>query len=474
MVLYDHSGHTINTMVHCGDSDCSHGAHCCTRSCNYNWCPLWWHVMNCPNFTRHSVTRSLQSQPWPPSTSSTTAWPSPPGRRPASARRWTRARWPLADQSQAAVWSRDTLLTSDWLSQAEVFVDSVRNSATGGGSELRGALKQLRRVNRSNHHHHQQHHHHHHHAWWPGQVGRRRWRTPAPRSWPARRGSTPAGGRPARPGTRWSRVSRLSVYLHYWPLAPCSPGPGPHQPGGGGPVGQQPLGVRTPWRGQDSRRGRPGEGRSWHLISMWLSSSSQDPRCLKVLLVKAEALFDSRSFEHSLLYFYQAAKLSPNNKTAHEGISKCCRTIQHKLRKNAFTSVKCLLTYLADADGEKSIDSFLDSFYLENRRFGKISRGDHFMKLIHGDKHFLMHLKLQLQREKVSPDNILSVLTESEKYLGKREVFWSALWRGGLHIQTIGFFNFVIDIVWRRFLKTFTGRQFGSKICLNDWYSCVK
>ena len=239
----------------------------------------------------------------------------------------------------------------------------------------------------------------------------------------------------------------VHVYLHYWPLAPRSPGPGPHQPGGGGPVGQQPPGVRTPGRGQGSRRGRPGEGRSWHLISMWLSSSSQDPRCLKVLLVKAEALFDSRSFEHSLLYFYQAAKLSPNNKTAHEGISKCCRTIQHKLRKNAFTSVKCLLTYLADADGEKSIDSFLDSFYLENRRFGKISRGDHFMKLIHGDKHFLMHLKLQLQREKVSPDNILSVLTESEKYLGKREVFWSALWRGGLHIQTVGFFNFVIDIV---------------------------
>ena len=38
-----------------------------------------------------------------------------------------------------------------------MFVDSVRNSATGGGSELRGALKQLRRVNRS-------HHHHHHHV----------------------------------------------------------------------------------------------------------------------------------------------------------------------------------------------------------------------------------------------------------------------------------------------------------------------
>ena len=36
-------------------------------------------------------------------------------------------------------------------------MDSVRNSATGGGSELRGALKQLRRVNRS-------HHHHHHHV----------------------------------------------------------------------------------------------------------------------------------------------------------------------------------------------------------------------------------------------------------------------------------------------------------------------
>ena len=49
------------------------------------------------------------------------------------------------------------------------------------------------------------------------------------------------------------------------------------------------------------------------------------------------------------------------------------------------------------------------------------------MKLIQGDKQFLMHLKLKLQREKVSPDNILSVLTESEKYLGKREVFWSAL-----------------------------------------------
>ena len=29
-------------------------------------------------------------------------------------------------------------------------------------------------------------------------------------------------------------------------LAPRSPGPGPHQPGGGGPVGQQPPGVRTP------------------------------------------------------------------------------------------------------------------------------------------------------------------------------------------------------------------------------------
>ena len=153
----------------------------------------------------------------------------------------------------------------------------------------------------------------------------------------------------------------------------------------------------------------------------------QDPRCLKVLLVKAEALFDSRWFEHSLLYFYQAAKLSPNNKTAHEGVSKCCRTVQHKLRNNAFTSVKCLLNYLADADGEKSVDSFLDNFYIENRRFGKISRGDHFMKLIQGDKQFLMHLKMQLQREKVSPDNILSVLTESEKYLGKREVFWSAL-----------------------------------------------
>ena len=119
----------------------------------------------------------------------------------------------------------------------------------------------------------------------------------------------------------------------------------------------------------------------------------EDNQSSEVLLIKAQILFDNTDFEHSLLYFCRALKISPRSKCARDGVNKCHKTIKNKLPKTTFriSNLSKILRELKTL----GVDIYLRnteqiktrSTTLTHKR-GKQLNMD-YMKIISMEKHFL-------------------------------------------------------------------------------------
>ena len=144
----------------------------------------------------------------------------------------------------------------------------------------------------------------------------------------------------------------------------------------------------------------------------------------EVLLIKAQILFDKTDFEHSLLYFCRAARISPRNKYARDGMNKCHKTIENKLSRTTFQIPKLskiLESYLNLRNNEKINPRSIT--YASHERCENLNK-DH-IKLISIEKDFL-HKTRKMYKIPGSPD-MFNILSDSENFLNSRLEFWSQI-----------------------------------------------
>ena len=144
----------------------------------------------------------------------------------------------------------------------------------------------------------------------------------------------------------------------------------------------------------------------------------------EVLLIKAQILFDKTDFEHSLLYFCRAARISPRNKYARDGMNKCHKTIENKLSRTTFQIPKLskiLESYLNLRNNEKINPRSIT--YASHERCENLNK-DH-IKLISIEKDFLQRTR-NMYKIPGSPD-MFNILSDSENFLNSRLEFWSQI-----------------------------------------------
>ena len=87
----------------------------------------------------------------------------------------------------------------------------------------------------------------------------------------------------------------------------------------------------------------------------------QDSRCVKALIAKAEALYNTCDFEHALVLFTRTKFLSPDSCVAENGILKCKKTILNKIEDEDlffFSGSKHFFDHLRK-EGKGSTNAFL-------------------------------------------------------------------------------------------------------------------
>ena len=160
---------------------------------------------------------------------------------------------------------------------------------------------------------------------------------------------------------------------------------------------------------------------------------SKDNQRSEVLLIKAQILFDQTDFEHSLLYFCRAARISPRSKCARDGISKCYKTIENKLPRTTFRIQKLPkilgeLKTLVGVGVENNNHIVTRSLISTHERGNQLHKD--YIKVISMEKDFLERTRKQYKTfgSSLSVDKrIISIISESENFLDRRLVFWSQL-----------------------------------------------
>ena len=141
-------------------------------------------------------------------------------------------------------------------------------------------------------------------------------------------------------------------------------------------------------------------------------------------MIKAQILFDKTDFEHSLLYFCRAARISPRNECARDGVTKCHKTIKNKLSRSSFQKEN-----LARTLGELrtlGVESYLKKNEQIRHRGGE-QLNDEYIKVISMEKDFLARTrkKCRIFGKSLPERKIISTLSETEFFLDRRLEFWS-------------------------------------------------
>ena len=158
---------------------------------------------------------------------------------------------------------------------------------------------------------------------------------------------------------------------------------------------------------------------------------SKDTQRSEVLLIKAQILFDQTDFEHSLLYFCRAARISPRSKYARDGMSKCYKTIKNKLPRATFRIPKLskilgeLVTLGVGVENNKQIETRSMTSSVTHER-GKHLNKD-YIKVISMEMDFLERTRYKIFGSSLSGKKIIRIISESENFLDRRLVFWSQL-----------------------------------------------